>query len=285
MRPTRTRIQLFGFVCALCLVGVLFAPVLSAAQGAFSWWGSAKWFDWSDWRGEVAGSVFIPRLESGSITRGGQTIDLLDGLNFRPSSEPWREIRGIVYLDRLGFRLGFSDNAFFRSNDEVLGQTNQTILGAELDMRNAQIGLDIDLIRFPSCRVGIDFDYYTNIIRLHSNEGDVSNPRHVEGDQPRTIGAHALVIPGRLKEVPITLRGRVKFPLPIFERDRQARITEWQISGGIRPAIWETSHFGHTSFSVFIEGGFRQTYLTIETPDVDFKARWQGAFIEFGMAF
>jgi hypothetical protein len=73
--------------------------------------------------------------------------------------------------------------------------------------------------------------------------------------------------------------------LPIFERDRQARITEWQISGGIRPAIWETSHFGHTSFSVFVEGGFRQTYLTIETPDVDFKARWQGAFIEFGMAF
>ncbi|MBM4327235.1 MAG: hypothetical protein FJ118_08745 [Deltaproteobacteria bacterium] len=282
MRPAFARFRLFSFVCALCLSGALLAPGDSVAQGVFSWWGSAKWVDWSDWRGEVAGSVFLPRLESGSLTRGGQTIDLLDGLNFRPSAEPWRELRGVIYLDRLGFRLTYSDNAFFQSNDEV---AIDTTLGVTMDLRNAQLGLDIDLIRFPSCRIGIDFDYYVNIIRVRSNVRDLSGVRHLEGDQPRTFGAHALVVPGRLKEVPITFRGRVRFPLPVMERVRQARITEWEIAGGVRPAIWETSSLGHTSFSVFIEGGFRQTFLTIETPEVDLKARWQGAFVEFGMAF
>ena len=68
-----------------------------------------------------------------------------------------------------------------------------------------------------------------------------------------------------------------------------AKITDWEIGAGIRPSIWETSMFAHSTFSVGIEAGYRSINLDMKAIAVDqfltsneleLKARWQGAFFQ-----
>jgi hypothetical protein len=101
-------------------------------------------------------------------------------------------------------------------------------------------------------------------------------------------------MPGRIRDVPITIQGKFRMPVPFVQRPTEAKITEWEVSGGLRPAIWETSLLGHSTFSFGIEGGYRMSYLTIharpqrtylngvigDDDEVNVNARWGGAFVQ-----
>ena len=73
-----------------------------------------------------------------------------------------------------------------------------------------------------------------------------------------------------------------------------ARITDWEIGAGVRPAIWDTSMFGHSTFSFGIEAGYRSINLDmrataadqfISSNELELKARWEGAFFQVQASF
>ena len=73
-----------------------------------------------------------------------------------------------------------------------------------------------------------------------------------------------------------------------------ARITEWEIGAGFRPAIWDTSMFGHSTFSFGIEAGYRSINLDMKATasdqffssnELELKARWEGAFFQVQASF
>ena len=76
-----------------------------------------------------------------------------------------------------------------------------------------------------------------------------------------TLGFHARAIPAHIREIPFTIQARFRFPMPLVNRQAESKITDWEISGGLRPAIWETSLYGHATFSFDIEAGFRSVSL------------------------
>ena len=114
----------------------------------------------------------------------------------------------------------------------------------------------MDLIRYPFLRLGIDYDLYLGNIKLLDRKS--SDPTRwtafsVQGREPMTIGVHGMAIPFRVRGVPVTVQARARFPIPLVQKDQDAKITDWEISGGLRPAIWETSLYGHT----YLCGGFK----------------------------
>ncbi len=76
-----------------------------------------------------------------------------------------------------------------------------------------------------------------------------------------TLGFHARAIPVHIREIPFTIQARFRFPMPLVNRQAESKITDWEISGGLRPAVWDTSLYGHATFSFDIEAGFRSVSL------------------------
>jgi hypothetical protein len=273
-------------------VALVFAYTPVNAQSGPSWWGSSSWFEWSDYRAEVGARIFLGRLASGSVSglkRGVLPVnfDLTQG-NFGASSnlEPFREFWIAIYLDRLGFRYHEELRRFTsRFNDDPLGGFQ----GWRFDASTSRIGLDLDLVRYPFLKFGIDADYNVEPVRFAdaNDPGDPSQWSHFVSYDPITLGVHARAIPFRIREVPVTFQARFRFPMPFVSRNSEARVTDWEIGGGIRPAVWETSFVGLSTFSVGVEAGFRSSYLDFKDDKRDFqlKAHWQGAFFRIGAYF
>ena len=242
-------------------------------------------------------------MASATLSKGGQDYDLQgDHYGFNDEPEPFKEAFGVFYIDRLGIRFSAENNTYRgRSANDV--NLNGPL--SELEFDSSRVGLDLDVIRYPFLRLGINYDYYLSEVKFL--DGD-SGARYT-AVPPMTLGFHGRAIPIHIREVPFTIQARYRFPMPFVNRQAESRITDWEISGGLRPAVWDTSLYGHATFSFDIEVGFRSvslsaspetnaTVITIVDPisgattgtlfpplDMDLKARWQGAFFQIGVFF
>lgn len=253
--------------------------------GDASWWGSSAWWDWSDFRGVLAGRVFLARLASATITKGGVDYDLKGSdYGFDDDPEPFKEFWGELYIDRLGFRFHVEENEW-----QGMPAANVSTGGPTSDLKfgMSRLGVDLDLIRFPFLRFGIDYDYQVNEVQFRDRTEDL-----YRSVTPMTLGIHGRAIPFRFRDIPFTVQARFRFPMPFLNRQAEAKITDWEISGGLRPAIWETSLYGHATFSFDVEAGFRSVSLdsNLETDagpatSMSLNARWNGAFVQVGLFF
>ena len=333
---------LFVIGCFLIL-----SPTHSTAQGSQSWWGSDRWWDWSDYRGSLGVRFWMPKLASGSITWIGKEHDLLGGYNFLPKPDYFKEMWFTLYIDRLALRFNFQEDhkfngmigtgAFSPSDVEpVAVPPNNTPVKtdsipdpqrfSELDVGWTRFGLDLDLVRYPFLRAGINFDRHYEapiFVNRHDIESVTGVPfalgyegnttwylyevyydylkdyigpdprvqRFTTGQPPVTIGLHATAIPGRIRGIPLTAQARIRIPMPLLKQllqiKSEARVTEWEVSAGLRPAVWHTSLYGFSTFSMGLEAGFRSTYLDMTLDDAKWavKAHWQGVFVQVGLYY
>jgi hypothetical protein len=169
------------------------------------------------------------------------------------------------------------------------------------------VGADLDLIRYPFFKFGIGADYQFNPVVYRDRSDPV--PAGVgevpyQSREPWTLGIYGQAIPARFRDVPIIAHARFRFPMP-FMSSNMARITEWEIGAGVRPAIWETSMFGHATFSFGIEAGYRSINLDtkatainqfvinaidgslwpVVSNDLELNARWGGPYFQVQASF
>jgi hypothetical protein len=278
------------------LFGVLLSANISGAADTPSLWGSSAWWDWSDYRAALGFRAFLARLSAGSLDDNTLGRDLRSDFGMSSDPEPFREFWAEWYIDRLGIRLRLMEENTFQGRRGAEGTAppaNNPVRSSELETNTAALGVDVDLIRYPFLRIGIDYDYYFGEIKLQDRRSTNTNEWtvwEVQGRQPMTIGVHGLAIPTRVRGVPVTVQARGRFPVPLVQSGKDAKLIEWEVSGGLRPAIWDTSIYAHSTFSVGLSGGFKS--INLETDVVNpagregkLKARWQGAFIELGLVF
>lgn len=277
----------------LVLTGLPGLTDQSAAAGGGSWWGSNQWFDWSDYRASAGIRVFLPRLVSGNLEARGRSDDL-EAFGFADDPEFFRQAWVELYVDRLGLRANIEEDQKFRGRLPLGGEEIMRI--SELDVSTSRLGLDLDLVRYPFLVFGVNFDYYLEQPTFYDRrDSDPNNWRMYRTSQPLTIGVHARALPGRIREVPLMFRGSLRVPVPFLNRPTESKVYDWEISGGVRPAIWDMSLYGHSTFSFGIEVGFRSVVLEMfprETAhplggdtDAKFKAHWQGFFGQVGFYF
>jgi hypothetical protein len=243
---------------------------------------------------------FAPRLVSGYLKRpsGGQLkeFDLLssDLHNFDPQPEPFNSFMFQLQVDRLGLRLTVDEDlifrgAFFNPNDNGLTRIS------ELDLSSSRAGLSLDVIRYPFLRAGIDFEYNFSGVSFLVNRGRVNvddNERdyfHTTSG-PASLGLHIFAIPARFREVPLTVQGKILFAFPYWNKiwgiEHESRMFEWEVAAGARPAVWDASAFGLSTFSLGIEAGFKSVTLDAEFNDyVSTHAQWQGPFFQIGLYY
>ncbi|MEW6348153.1 MAG: hypothetical protein AB1646_03770 [Thermodesulfobacteriota bacterium] len=277
--------------------GLLCALMVLACQGNVAW-GQSSWFDWSDFRATTHARVFLAKLDAASLRSNAGEVDLKKALGISDGIAPFREFFGELYIDRLGFR-------WYLEDDRAFSGTLDTNLDSvsTLDLSAKRVGLDIDVIRFPYFRLGVSADYTADRPKLWDRRSlDGQYFAQYTGPHSVTAGLHARALPLRIKEVPVTLESRVRFPVPLGralgDKD-ETRITEFELAGGLRPAVWETSLFGHATFSASLELGYRWSdmKLTINDAmayngtnalvpsDVTLKARWSGAFFQVALFY
>jgi hypothetical protein len=283
------------------LVATIIGPSAAIAQGVPSWWGSPAWFDWSDYRGTLGAKLFLANLTSGTVTKEANpplvlqpvTYDLVGGLyGITNTLEPVVEFWAELYIDRLAFRGAVDVHNFVGRSDDP---TDQRL--TRLDADFSRIELNLDVIRYPFLKLGINTDYYVSPVKFWDRSdnqaaaaaaGIPTGERPYQSRQePWTLGVYGQAIPVRLRDVPVIAHARFRFPMP-FMSSNMPRITDWEIGAGFRPAIWDTSMFAHSAFSVAIEAGYRSTNLDMSAiavdfalvPDLQLKARWQGAFFQ-----
>lgn len=254
--------------------------------------GSGSWFDWSDFRAYAGGRAVLGRLMHASIIRSDREFNLKGttyGISRDP--EPFREVWGILYIDRLGIR-GQVDATRF------LGRNDTTNFVSELNVATSRLGVDLDVIRYPQFRLGGNFDYHIGSIefidRVELGPGFEVTYR---AGSPMTLGVHGRAIPFRFREIPFMLQARCRVSIPFVNRPNEARITDIEFSAGLRPNIWDTSLFAHSTFSISLELGYRWIDLDAKTTvaatapvfvvpsDARIKARWQGAFVQGAIFF
>ena len=265
------------------LVGTFIGPNAAVAQGVPSWWGSPAWFDWSDYRAVGGGRLLLANLSSGTVTKGNsQPYDLVGGSfgvtnTFEPIAEFWVKL----YIDRLGIRGNIEFHSFVGRSDTANDQRL-----TKLDIDFSRIGVDLDLIRYPFLKLGTSTDYYFNPMKFTDRSEPAPAEPLYQSKEPWTLGVYGQVIPVRLRDVPVIAHAKFRFPMP-FMSSNMPRIVDWEIGAGIRPSIWDTSMFAHSTFSVAIEAGYRSINLDMNAiavdslvplPDLQLKARWQGAF-------
>jgi hypothetical protein len=267
------------------LAALLFSAGASDAQDG-TWWGSSHWFDWSDFRGSANGRLFFARLSSGSITRDGKEYDFKSSpYFFNTDPKIIREMWFELYVDRLGIRVHVQDHQFQSSHQN-------TLFGiSDLDFGSLRLGLDLDVIRYPFFRAGFDFDYNMEAVKFEDNRTNNTTVVY-SGAHPMTVGIHATAIPGRIREIPIIIEARVRGPVPFYKSSPDVKLVDWEVAGGLRPSIWQTSLYGHTTFAFSVEGGFRSLQINMDAnPDVSgnsqasIKSHWQGAFLQLGVSF
>jgi hypothetical protein len=151
--------------------------------------------------------------------------------------------------------------------------------------------------------VGCDY-YFGDVV--FTSHYDNTNPAlngtegRYESKGPLTLGVHGSAIPMRFRDAPVTLKARVNFPIPYLQRKCESRSVDWEISAGLRPAIWDTSLYGYGHFNFSFEAGFRsidmsgsasrtggsaQASYTPVSGQIDYRAKWEGAFLQLGLAF
>lgn len=301
--------HLFGTVLALFFLAVLaflLFPAHSNAQGSPARVSPVSWFDWSDFRAEVGFRVFLARL--GSVNVKGVDLENLfssDQYALTHDSEAFKEFWAILYIDRVALRYVHEDERYFNGQAGPRPDGSNLLI-ATLDISGQRLGIDVDLVRFPTFKAGINFDYHNQPVRFTARyyatfAGGLTQAEYFDGDEPLTLGVHGRVIPLRIREVPFTIQGRFRFPItiiPFLKRDKDAQITEFEVSAGLRPNIWDTSLFGHTTFSVAVNAGYRWDRLVLKgdkrvapattgpTPtEASLDAVWQGAFLEALLTF
>jgi hypothetical protein len=254
----------------------------SGAQEINSWWGSAKWFDWSDYRATTYGRALLARMEAGSLKLSGVEYDLEEDLGITTDPEPFRFFCLRLFVDRVAFRYypEEEEHNFWGEKDDKL---------SEIEIPSGFVGFDVELIRHPFFRFGVNADFGLNkvIVRDRTSAHGNGSPIYLESDRPNTIGAHLTAIPVRIKDVPLIFEARAAFPLPVFEPKNRADLTEWELSGGVRPSIWEQSPFGHSTFSVSFQGGYKMVNLDVyfQERDAELHTRWSGPFMQIGVHF
>ena len=288
---------LFVMVCLCC------APSTSHSQDLSSWFSSGTWWDWSDYRFKIEYRYFVPRLVSGSVSQNGTDYDLLasagadassGGYNFDPQPTPFNSALLQLQVDRLGLRLRVDEDIIFRGIHNKSVDSNSRKM-SELDLSSTRLGLDLDLVRYPFLRCGVDFDYNVNPLTFMDDKPDI-NTRFYKSASPATLGLHVFAIPARIREVPIIVNAKIGFPFPYWKQITSAqfevRMLEWEVMAGARPSVWDFSAFGHSTFSVGIEAGFRSVAIDadVRSNDADekpanIKAQWQGPFFQFGIYY
>jgi hypothetical protein len=323
----------------------MLVPGNSCAQGVLPGWNPISWFDWSDFRVDVNGRVMVPTMTLGKfegatlnpttqrISANGGTIDFKSDLGMDEDRSAFSSVQFTAYIDRLGFRICYDAGQVFTGRQDIQWGTPiptdpptpqgalvpKRVAVSELDADSGRIGLDLDIIRYPFLRVGINFDVNTSKVtftRRYWNRFDVSQtypPKFIEFAhclQPITIGAHATAIPVRVRDVPVILQARARVPVPFLSqipallREYEARIFDIEVSGGLRPAVWETSLFGYSTFSIGVMAGYRWQYLegqmvghhheyadvgggliSYDKFDITLKAAWHGAFVQLKAGF
>ena len=285
---------LFVMVCLCC------APSTSHAQDLSSWFSSGTWWDWSDYRFKIEYRYFVPRLVSGSVSQNGTDYDLLasagadassGGYNFDPQPTPFNSALLQLQVDRLGLRLRVDEDIIFRGIHNKSFDSNgiESRKMSELDLSSTRLGLDLDLVRYPFLRCGVDFDYNVNPLTFMDDKPDI-NTRFYKSASPATLGLHVFAIPARIREVPIIVNAKIGFPFPYWKQITSAqfevRMLEWEVMAGARPSVWDFSAFGHSTFSVGIEAGFRSVAIDADlSKSASLKAQWQGPFFQFGIYY
>lgn len=310
-----------SFLLAIALAFSLI-PNRSFAQGFPSWWGSSSWFDWSDFRFEMGARLFLPKLHSAKIVgvakfpdnflrrAPGQELDLIDDVGITEDPSPFKEIFFVGRVDRIGLRYHKEDEQIF-SGSERLGfdAGHYRLAQSELDVRATRVGMDIDCIRYPLLRLGINFDIQWEPVQFKriywDRFGETFNdpsgilavgPAQIaryEGAGPWTIGLHATAIPARVRDVPVTIQGRFRYPMPLIEKlsflsgGNQAKITDLEASVGMRPSVWDLSLYGYSTFAIGVEAGYRWQRFEIDknTVDVKVKATWSGGFLQLTVVY
>lgn len=301
---SRTALVLF----LLAVWGFCLFPAHSAAQSSPVRISPVSWFDWSDFRADVGFRVFLARLGSVNL-EGGSLANLFNSDQYSLTQDPeaFKEFWAILYIDRLGLRFHQEDPWVFYGQAGPDPVTGANILVSTLDVSGQRLGIDVDIIRYPVFKAGINFDYHNQPIRFTTRYyaalgGGLMAAEYFDGDEPLTFGAHGRVIPFRIREVPFTVQGRFRFPItiiPFFKRKQDAQITEFEISAGLRPNIWDTSLLGHTTISLGVNAGYRWDRLLLkgnkrvapatggpaQPAEATLNAVWQGAFFEAVLTF
>jgi hypothetical protein len=260
--------------------------------------GSTNWFDWSDFRLETGVRIYLARLMWGRLARGDKEYDLVSELGLRSDPEPFRDLWCCLYIDRLALRGHYEFEHVFtgRGYDDVPHSLST------LDVSSFRLGCDLDVIRYPFARIGVNFDFYNEPMKIIERREYALNPwteadgpfsakttpRGHLGAQPWTIGVHAKIIPVRVREAPVTVQGRFRYPMPFLSsRPDDSRVTALEASAGMRPSVWETSMFGHSTFSAAVEFGYRAEWMEsrLDAQGIQFHAHWQGVFAQFSLAY
>ena len=281
-------------VCLCC------APSTSHSQDLSSWFSSGTWWDWSDYRFKIEYRYFVPRLVSGSVSQNGTDYDLLasagadassGGYNFDPQPTPFNSALLQLQVDRLGLRLRVDEDIIFRGIHNKSFDSNgiESRKMSELDLSSTRLGLDLDLVRYPFLRCGVDFDYNVNPLTFMDDKPDI-NTRFYKSASPATLGLHVFAIPARIREVPIIVNAKIGVPFPYWKQitsaEFEVRMLEWEVMAGARPSVWDFSAFGHSTFSVGIEAGFRSVAIDADlSKSASLKAQWQGPFFQFGIYY
>lgn len=162
---------------------------------------------------------------------------------------------------------------------------------SELDLSSTRLGMDLDLVRYPFLRCGVDFDFNVHSLTFMDDKPDPPDPsRFYKSASPATIGLHVFAIPARIREVPIIVNAKIGFPFPYWKQitsaEFEVRMLEWEVMAGARPSVWDFSAFGHSTFSVGIEAGFRSVAIDADlSKSASLKAQWQGPFFQFGIYY
>jgi hypothetical protein len=269
----------------ICLfAAAVLAPCGAGAQEGTAWWSSATWFDWSDHRMELSGRFMLARLMSGSVEdkSSGKKFDMAEHLGISRDPEPFLEFSGVFYVDRLAIRFSIEENHLMR------GRTSDWQRLSELDMSIGRLGIDVNLLRLPFAAAGVNFDYYGSRIKFRAHDTTGMNISF-ESDRPMTIGLHGWAIPFRMKEVPVLVHARARFPFPVSvvtTRDHEVQLIDWEVGCGIRESVWDLSPWGFTTLSGGIEAGFRSGSIVIDSiEDGLLKASWQGLFVQGAINF
>lgn len=329
---------------------LLSSPAMCDSQGFPSWWGSDRWWDWSDFRGSAGLRFLMPKLVSGTVKWVNNESDLLGSYNYddRPSGSNFQArpnnyfMEGwfTLYVDRLALRAHFEEDHKFngmigtqsfapwqvsRLNPSYGSSIDDPQRFSELSVGWTRFGLDLDLVRYPFLRAGINFDrHFESCIFIYRQDiyrasldiystydpswalsvpvfvanyedalggNDETAKKLTTRQPPLTIGLQATAIPGRIYGIPVTAQARFRVPMPfiykLLQAGAEARITEWEVSAGARPNVWQTSLYGYATFAMGIEAGFRSTYLDMSTNDGKWavKANWQSAFVQVGLYY
>ena len=292
----KSPIGVASHILLLFVIGlIVVSPGTAAAQSFFVMVGVNQWFDWSDYRFTLGSRVFLAKLSTGNVIKGDTEYTLLGPLGVTTDLQTFLELWGVFYIDRLGIRFNAESHIFQGRSDDP---NDQRVSALEANF--PRVGVDLDLIRYPFFKFGIDVDYQLNPVVFRDRSDPVTpgvGELPYQSREPWNLGIYGQAIPVRIRDVPVIAHARFRFPMP-FMSSNMARITEWEIGAGFRPAIWETSMFGYSTFSFGIEAGYRSINLDMKATaisqlfvnaidgsivpvvnnELELNARWGGAY-------